>query len=396
MKILMIEPIGYGGINIYSLQLCNSLFRSGCAVALATSRLFDSANNKTEYPVYKFLGGCNRKQSRVYRALDYFVSWRELAWILYREKPNLVHIQNAFVPIIDIPVILTLRILGFPVIYTVHDVDRSAMMTRQKWRAFLNCQVDRFLYRIVSRLIVHTTESREELQKNYSIPLDKIHQIRHGNQAYHVEGISIPERSFSRNRLQIPQDAFTVLFFGDRRPSKGLDLLIRAFAEACKTDNDLCLIIAGEQRLLDTTDYQKLSQESGIQPWVRFHDGFVPKEDVPVFFTACDIVALPYRKIYQSGVVHLAFVFNKPVIASRVGGLSEVVEEGKTGFFIDDPEDVRQLAKVLLMAKTNKQLLDSMGAEAKKVEMEVYGWEAIAAETMDMYMSLKKARGTGE
>lgn len=392
MKILMIEPIGYSGICIYTAQLCKGLASAGVQVSLVTSRLYDPAVMKPAYRYHAVLGGCDRKTSRIRRAWDYLQSWKALPGILRSEKPDAIHFQNALVPPIDLLVLLFLRWFGYPIAYTVHDVDRSGMMSRQQMRVRLNRFVDRAVYRAASRLIVHTKGSGEELQSLYSIPSQKIQRIEHGNQAFHLDGVEVPEKSEARRRLGLDPDAFTVLFFGDRRPSKGLDLLLRALAKVHQRASEMRLLIAGERRVLDTTDYEGLASAEGVGNLCAFHDRFIPNDEVPVFFAACDIVALPYRKIYQSGVVHLAFAFARPVLASRVGGLQETVEEGKTGFFVEDPEDIDQLAKVLVDVYQKRNSLPAMGAEARRVEMEEHGWEEIAKTTLRLYEAIKAER----
>jgi glycosyltransferase involved in cell wall biosynthesis len=391
MKVLMVEPIGYSGICVYTAQLSRALAQSGWQVSLVTSRMYDPKAMGPEYPFHRILGGEKRSKSRSLRALDYMASWRRLPKVLKLEKPDLIHFQNSLVPILDLAIILLLRLAGYPVAYTVHDVDRSGLMTRQRWRIAANRLIDRAVYRSVSALIVHTQGSREELQGRYSIPSHRMHRINHGNQAFHLEGVRLPEKSEARKRLGIPEGALVVLFFGDRRPSKGLDLLIRALPEACKRVPDMRLVIAGERRVLDTTDYALLASREGVAELCHFHDGFISKEDVPAFFVASDIVALPYRKIYQSGVVHLAFAFARPVLASRAGGLAETVEDGRTGFFVDDPEDIAGLAEALARASLERDRLAAMGEAARKKEMEEFGWAGIAEKTLEVYRSLLRS-----
>jgi glycosyltransferase involved in cell wall biosynthesis len=392
MKVLMIEPIGYSGICIYTAQLCKGLQAAGTEIALLTSRLYDPGVMKPGYAYHAALGGCDRRTSRIRRAWDYLQSWKALPRILRAEKPDAIHFQNTFVPPMDLLVLLFLKMKGYPIAYTVHDVDRSALMTRQRARIVLNRFVDRLVYRAVDRLIVHTQGSMEELRSAYAIPPAKIERIEHGNQAFHLEGVEIPEQAEARKRLGLEAGAFAVLFFGDRRPSKGLDLLIRALAKARGRAPGIRLLIAGERRVLDATDYEGLAAAEGVRDLCAFHDRFIPNEEVPFFFAACDIVALPYRKIYQSGVVHLAFAFGRPVLASRVGGLEETVEEGRTGFFVEDPEDIDGLADALARAYGSRGSLPAMGAEARRVEMEEHGWEEIAKKTLRLYEAMKAAR----
>ncbi|SVE07453.1 uncharacterized protein METZ01_LOCUS460307 [marine metagenome] len=83
-----------------------------------------------------------------------------------------------------------------------------------------------------------------------------------------------------------------------------------------------------------------------ISDYITWHDKYIPDEDVSIYFSAADVVALPYRSASQSGIVQIAYYYDLPIIVTRVGGLPEIVEEGKSGFIIM-PENPSELAAVL-------------------------------------------------
>ncbi len=188
--------------------------------------------------------------------------------------------------------------------------------------------------------------------------------------------------------MGIPLYAPVILFFGYIRPYKGLDILLSSFAEVQKIVPDAVLLIAGEAKE-PFRKYEQRMARLGISHAVKSFIGYVPLEKVPVFFSSADIVVLPYRSIYQSGVVHLAFGFQRPVIVTRVGGLPETVEHGKTGFVVP-PEDAKALAQALIQALSNPQLLKTMGRNAYQKSQQALSWSLIAEKTIVVYRSLYK------
>jgi len=134
-----------------------------------------------------------------------------------------------------------------------------------------------------------------------------------------------------------PQNSY-LLFFGIIRDYKGLDLLIRAFSDSRLRGRKLKLIVAGEF-YEDEALYRNLVKESGLENDVIFYDHFIKDEDVRLFFSGADLVVQPYKSATQSGVTQIAFQFDKPMIVTDVGGLKEIVPDGKCGYVVQpDPK----------------------------------------------------------
>jgi D-inositol-3-phosphate glycosyltransferase len=133
----------------------------------------------------------------------------------------------------------------------------------------------------------------------------------------------------ARRQLGIPGQK-VLLFFGLIRPYKGLDTLLEAF-RTLASDPELCLVIAGECYAGREALEESIRQ---LGPRVILHDRFIPNEQVATYFAAADLVVLPYHSASQSGVVQIAYACDRPVLVTRVGGLPEVVEEGRTGLLV--------------------------------------------------------------
>ncbi len=144
--------------------------------------------------------------------------------------------------------------------------------------------------------------------------------------------------------LDLPTSHRYVLFFGFIRSYKGLDILLQAFADERLRHSDIKLIVAGEF-YGDSTPYLNLIKTLGIGDKVILRTDFIPDSEVNRYFSAADIVAQPYKTATQSGVTQIAFHFEKPMLVTNVGGLPEIVPDGKIGYVVEP--DAPQIADAL-------------------------------------------------
>lgn len=137
-----------------------------------------------------------------------------------------------------------------------------------------------------------------------------------------------------------------ILFFGYVRKYKGLNILLDAMPELIRFDKNIKLLIVGE--FYDNADkYYKQIDDLKINENVKVIQKFVPNEDVGIYYNVSELVVLPYLEATQSGVLNIAYGFNKPVVVTDVGGLSEDVDEGKTGFVVKSG-DVKSLVEGII------------------------------------------------
>ena len=138
----------------------------------------------------------------------------------------------------------------------------------------------------------------------------------------------------------------TLLFFGIIRSYKGLTYLIDAMPIIISKIPDICLLVVGEF-WENKQEYLQRINELQIDGNVKVIDEYVPNEDVAVYFSAADVVVLPYASGTGSGIVQIAFGFHKPVIATAVGGLPDVVVDGKTGYLVK-PRNSEEIADAVI------------------------------------------------
>ncbi len=153
-------------------------------------------------------------------------------------------------------------------------------------------------------------------------------------------------RNEARSALSIDEGAKVALYFGFVREYKGLRFLIRALRQIAREIPDFQLIIAGE--FWDDKDkYMREIEISEEERRVMIFDEYIPNEKVPIFFSAADVVVLPYVSASASGIVQLAYYFGKPVITTNVGALGEAVSHGRTGYLIP-PADSEAIARAVI------------------------------------------------
>jgi glycosyltransferase involved in cell wall biosynthesis len=224
------------------------------------------------------------------------------------------------------------------------------------------------------------------------VPPDKISVIPFGlNETFPSSGLTPKE---ARQRLQLPPGAKTILFFGRIAPYKGLEYLVSAFAELVRKDDSLRLIIAGKiesgcSAYWDNT--QCSIGANGIIERTVERIGWIPDDEVEVYFKASDVVVIPYTNIFQSGVPFLAYSFGLPVIATDVGSLKEDVMDGKTGY-ICKPHDSADLAKSIEKYFSSQMFeqLEFRRPEIRSWARERHSWASVAGLTKDVYKLVHK------
>lgn len=138
------------------------------------------------------------------------------------------------------------------------------------------------------------------------------------------------DRENALKKLDLSTDYKYILFFGIIRDYKGLDWLLKAFKESNFHQLNLKLIVAGEA-YTDEQKYRDLIKELELENHIIYHNAFVNDSDVKNYFCAADLIAQPYKNATQSGVTQIAYHFEKPMLVTNVGGLPEMVPNGKAG-----------------------------------------------------------------
>ncbi len=184
-----------------------------------------------------------------------------------------------------------------------------------------------------------------------------------------------PDRAAARAQLGLPAAARLVLFFGFIKPYKGVAHLIEATPRLRERYGEALQVLVVGDIYGERQSYHDLVERLGVRDVLRLVEGFVPDEAVEAYFCAADLVVLPYVSATQSGIVQIAYNYDKPVVTTRVGGLPEVVIEGETGFLVP-PADPAALAGAIIRffdEEWSGRLAAGVAREKAK-----YSWERMA------------------
>lgn len=173
----------------------------------------------------------------------------------------------------------------------------------------------------------------------------------------------------ARRMVGIYTDGRYVLFFGFIRSYKGLDLLLDAMADPRIAQRDIRLIVAGEF-YGDPKPYMEQIERLGIADRIKLCTDFIPDSQVNRYFCAADLVAQPYKSATQSGVTQIAFHFEKPMLVTDVGGLAEIVPDGKIGYVVQP--DAHQIADAIVRYYDEQR--EAPFTEAVRDEKQKYTW----------------------
>ena len=278
-----------------------------------------------------------------------------------REAPDLVIIQwwhPYFAPCYK----LLAGAVGknIPILFICHNVlpHESFPFDRQLTRSVLKTG---------SFYVVHARSDADDLLRllpaaNYRVNPLPIFNI------FKKENISKEE---ARRQLGIETDAKLLLFFGFVREYKGLKYLLEAIPLINRYFQNIKLLVAGSFAG-DKEDYLRIIREKRTENCVKIVDEYIPDSEIEAYFAACDLVVLPYVSATQSGIVQIAYGFEKPVVVTNVGGLPDVVKKDRTGYVVE-PRDPEALAGAVRDFFENEKAGEMQKYVREEVEM--FSWD---------------------
>lgn len=380
-----------GGQDVhYALGLLSGLIEHPLKVEfIGNDRWENSSITKAANVRYFNLRGNQDPQapivSKILRIVRYY---GKLLLYAAQTKSKLFHILwlNKFTYFDRIILNLYYRVLGKKIVFTAHDINYRKLVGHD---SFLNRLSLFLMYRIVHHIVVHTDKMKIELVNSYRVDKNRISVIPFG-----INEI-MPKTELNgeaaRCKLNIGTSDKVLLFFGNIAPYKGLEFLVNSLVLLKDKCEGLKLIIAGRIKVACQKYWQAIEKsikENNLEKAIIKKIEYIPEEEAEVYFKAADLLILPYRNIFQSGLIFTSYHFGLPVIATDVGSLrDDIISE--TGF-ICKPENPEDLAEKIAqyyssdlyknLPETRKRIID----HGKKH----HSWQLTGQMTFNLYNSL--------
>lgn len=257
-------------------------------------------------------------------------------------EPRVFHILwNSKIQLFDRTLMmLYYRALGKKIAFTAHNVNQARRDRRDNW---LNRLTLRIQYHLTNHIFVHTQKMKDELVHDFSVEASSVTVIPYPlDNAFPNTDLTPSE---ARAKLGVHDEEKAILCLGKIKPYKGIEYLLSAFHNLAAKDARYRLIIAGqvqkgsEQYLEALLRAMPEEMEKGR---VILRAQFIRDEEIEFYLKAADVLVLPYKEIFQSGMLFLGYSFGLPVIATDVGSFREEIVEGRTGYLCrpGDPEDL--------------------------------------------------------
>lgn len=233
---------------------------------------------------------------------------------------------------------------------------------------------DRFLTKNTlkygSGYILHSESDKEDLLSMFP---DAVYKVT-PHPTYNIFNLNNLSQQEARSHLNLPHSKQLLLFFGLVREYKGLKYLLKAMPSIKKSLPNIHLVIAGDFGS-SYPEYHTLINDMGLSGCLSVINQYIPDTDVEYYFSACDLVVLPYESATQSGVVQIAYSFEKPIVVTNVGGLPEVVTNGQTGYVVspNNPDALSDAIIRFFMEDKSKEFSANIRNESNR-----FSWERMA------------------
>lgn len=367
-KVALIEPSGgYSGMQYYNFGMATGLINNGVIPFLFTSnskKLNIGANVNTFY----FF---DNVWSSKYNLLKFFYLLTGFFKSIYISKKNackIVHLHQFHLNFNLLVNVFICKLFFRRLVLTVHDVESFGGNNRfHKVYTYL-------MPRLVDEFIVHNKYSLSQFK--LSINTNAV-IIKHGNY--------IP--FFNKLLFRPFSEKFRLLFFGLIKDSKGLDVLLESLVYLKDLGLNFELIIAGRPWRNDFERYKSFIDANDLNNYIKTHLYFISEEELLNHYSNCDLVVLPYKKIFQSGVLLKSMSLNRAVLCSNLPGFEELVLDGFNGFIFES-ENSNSMALKLAQIIRDRNRLPDIATNAYELLAKEYDWDIIGFELIELYNNI--------
>lgn len=379
----------------YAFGLTMALAEAGVSVEAIGSDEIDSPEFHSA-PNVRFLEFVTRKSvsnegllQKIWRVIGYYA--RVLRYVPFSSAQVIHILWNYKLELLDRTLLmLYFKMFGKRIALTAHNVNQARRDSNDSWlnRISLKCQ-----YRLCDQIFVHTAKMKKELCEEFGVAEQTITVIPYPvNNALPETGLTSLD---AKKQLGLRQGEKVILFFGRLVPYKGLEFLLEAFRLMVQDQESAYrLIIAGEPQKGSERYLNEIRQTIDTY----FGSGrvisrmqFIPDEETEIYLKAADVLVLPYKDIFQSGILFLAYSFGLPVVATDVGSFREVILEGETGFISRSaaPEEIAKTIQIYFGSDLYKNL-DTWRPKLRDYVNLHHSWAAVAELISHGYLRIWK------
>jgi len=369
----------------YNAGLCKQFAAKGVGCTLITSPPTFEAVGPVPYEVsnlfFRFLqgpaGSLLRHRPRLRQILK-AVSYPCGVWRTYRTlrrlEPGVFHIHFAVIPALDALLARALRRRGWHVVYTFQRPHPQGAWSRWEHGQLMST---------CDAIVMHDAILAEQLRHMFPKYAERIASLTHGMDLPELP--SEDQRASARAALGVSQHELLLLFFGMIKPYKGLEAVLDAMPAVLSRVPHVRLCIAGEPLM----DMRGIMEKVAALPpqTVILRLGFVPQAEVGRYFAAADLVVACYKEVAASSVVLQAQTHARPTLATPVGALPTLLEQGRCGFLAGD-----NLAEAIVDALADANRLAEIGRRGRERVEKLHAWEKVAAETLQLYQGSSNGR----
>ena len=379
IKVAIIDPLGAHGSShhFYSFGQALGLLKNDVDLSLYT-------NNETSSPeinglkFFTFYKDIFKSKFKFFNGIKWIIGTIFSVFHARSSGISIFHFHIFYTNILVLFNLLFVKVLFGQVVLTVHDVSSFSNSSNSSI-------IERLIYKFTDRIITHNKFSKSEILNLNANFTSFISIIPHGN---YIPFINIQyDKEKSKEQLGIPNNRRVLLFFGMIKKEKGLEVLLSALNAVVKQNPDILLVIAGRVWKNNFSVYQKIIDENNLSEYIQLHTKFIPQEDVEHYYCASDLVILPYKKIYQSGVLMMTLSYERPALVSDLPPLKEIISDNENGFLFKT-ENVSDLTVKLNSILCNEELMEAVRVKGAELINTKYDWSEIGRQTKQAYQSL--------
>lgn len=409
IRITVVEQRGSGGMIHYAYQLCTAFSNEGADVELITSHEYELGGFPHNFKVNRLMNLWSQNDTllsttprnqlevisrrifwnfrRGLRAIRLITQWAKLTNYLIKTRPSITQFGSTEFPF-EAFFMRRLKRHGLIISDICHEVESPET---QNFFSRIKDKLNKLVYRSFNVVFLHGVNNQKKFISIFNFPAERTHTIVHGNEQI----FPIPENLDKiahtlKERYGIRDEHRVILFFGAITQYKGVDDLAQAFEQVYIENENARLIIAGmPTKHMDMKPLMQLINSLTSKDAIILDSRYLPMEEIAPLMSIVHVVAYPYTKSSQSGAIQVAYAFGKAVVATKVGGFPDVIEDGKSGYLALS-KSPREFASALIKVINNPGVAEEMGSYAKHLSETRFAWEPIARDILDVYLRLYK------